>query len=378
MDKLILQVGKLPRISSFEIIYGNAAVLAKKNALAALVEGTDQRDVVPYLEFFLSGNRFWGKKVPCLLTLKNEEAKLCAAVLLYEYRPWRVPTRIFTSADFYGVRSVLAPADMRATVAQAAADFLIRRGACVALITVKTGNFSAESGGRGLTCATQTRTLPRLLPLRATFDETVSTMGAHTRRNLRAAYRRVRTKLGGSFVIDPELSEREFLAINRVCMYPVASAVAKWRFRCAHELPGRLFAGLRTEDGRWLSLAGGRHLDGITSIDWQMNISDLPTWSIGTAMRAYLIEHEVNRGTSFLTFEGGTPHSMHQAFLQEEVSNLLLAKPYLSPAILRAILPKMMPKVSLLVQMITSDNVIWHSKSLRPKPMFCPQKGIQS
>ena len=336
------------------------AVLAEQRALAALAERTGQRGMMTYLEFILSANRFGGAKVPYLLTLLDQQAELYAAVLLYEYRPWGVPTRIFTAADYYGVRSVLAPADMRSTVAQEAANFLIRRGAWVVMITVRKGNFSAKIGGRGLTWATQSRILSHALPLRATFDETVANMGAHTRRNLRATHRRVQSKLGGVFVLDPELSEREFLVINRACMYPVPPAVAKWRFRCARELPGRFFGGLRAENGRWLSLVGGRHLDGTTFIDWQMNVSDLPSWSIGTAMRAYILKHEIERGASFLAFEGGTPHSMHRAFLQEEVSDLLLAQSFLSPAILRTVLPLVMPKASLLVQMVESDTVIWH------------------
>lgn len=351
---------ELPNSFSFKMICGERAVLAEQRALAVLAEQTDQRGLITYLEFILSANRFGGSKVPCLLTLLDQQAELCAAVLLYEYRPWGAPTRIFATADYYGVRSVVAPADMRSTVAQEAARFLIRQGAWVVMISVRKGNFSPEIGRGGLTLATRARILSHALPLRPTFDETVAAMGARTRRNLRATHRRVESQLGGTFVLDPEVSERDFLAINRACMYPVPPAIAKWRFRCARELPGRLFGGLRAKNGRWLSLVGGRHLDGTTFIDWQMNVCDLPSWSIGTAMRAYILKHEIERGASFLAFEGGTPHSMNRAFLQEEVSDLLLARPFLSPAALRTVLPLVMPKASLLAQMVASDSVIWH------------------
>jgi hypothetical protein len=188
-------------------------------------------------------------------------------------------------------------------------------------------------------------------------------MGAHTRRNLRAARRRAQSVLGATFVIDPGLSESEFLAMNRTCLYPVSSEDAQRRFRSLQTLQGSLFAGLRDRDGRWLSLFGGRHHNGTTFIDWQMNISDLPAFSIGTAARAYLLEHEIERSTSFLVFEGGTLHLMRRAFLQQDVSGLLLARPFLSPYILRNVVGRILPKTNPLAKSMLANTLVWHSQS---------------
>ena len=55
-------------------------------------------------------------------------------------------------------------------------------------------------------------------------------------------------------------------------------------------------------------MIGHRRRKGTTYISWQMNLKDFPAFSIGTAMRAYLLEHEIACDTQLLTFEDGTTH----------------------------------------------------------------------
>jgi hypothetical protein len=355
---------KAPSLPVFSVVHGTAAVLSRHKELVALADRTHQSGAMSYLEFYLSEWRPGDKaKIPYLLTLSDPTGELSAAILTYEYRPWGLPSRIFVPYDFYGERNVLAPESMRTILAEQAAQFLMMRGAWLVFVALIHGNFSAESGCCGLNCATQKTKLDNILPIGATFDATVAPMGAHTRRNLRAARRRAQSVLGATFVIDPGLSESEFLAMNRTCLYPVSPEDAQRRFRSLQTLQGRLFAGLRDRDGRWLSLIGGRHHNGTSFIDWQMNIGDLPSFSIGTAARAYLLEHEIERGTSFLVFEGGTLHLMRRAFLQQDVSGLLLARPFLSPYILRNVVGRILPKTNPLAKSMLANTLVWHSPS---------------
>ena len=120
---------------------------------------------------------------------------------------------------------------------------------------------------------------------------------------------------------EAALSESEFLALNHRSLYPYLPWIVRWRFRYARKLPGSVFAGLRAKDGSWLSMIGGRRLNGTIYVDWQMNLKDFPAFSIGTALRAYLLEHEIARGTQMMTFEDGTPHTMNRAFVPENVTN---------------------------------------------------------
>jgi hypothetical protein len=171
--------------------------------------------------------------------------------------------------------------------------------------------------------------------------------------------------LGATFVPEANLSEAEFLVLNRNSSYPVFSWIAKWRFRYTRELPDSMFAGLRAADGSWLSMIGGRRRNRITYVDWQMNGKAFPALSIGTAMRAYLIEHEVARGTQLLTFEEGTTHSMNRAFAREVVCDLLLARPSLSPNVLRHLAARMPSKGNVLATTILKGSTVWHSAELR-------------
>jgi hypothetical protein len=106
-------------------------------------------------------------------------------------------------------------------------------------------------------------------------------------------------------------------------------------------------------------MIGGRPRKGTTYINWQMNLKDFPAFSIGTAMRAYLLEHEIACGTQLLTFEDGTTHPMNRAFVPENVTDLLLARRSLSPNILRKVAARI-PLWNVLADTILSDTLIWH------------------
>jgi hypothetical protein len=358
-------------LPSFIAVRGHTNVLALHQTLSDLAERCGQSGVLDYLPFFLSARRLWGK-VPHVLLLPNSEGELQAAVLLYAYGIGRVSSGIFVPADLNGERTVLAPERLRSMVAWQAAEFLLDHGAHLVLLSLRNGDFTAlhsatsrnpQTGAR--TCATRLRLANRSLPIASTFDATVAAMGPRTRRNLRHYRRLVESELGATFVPEAKPSESEFLALNRSSLYPVFPWIAKWRFRYARGLPDSTFAGLRAADGSWLSMIGGRRRNRITYVDWQMNVKAFPALSIGTAMRAYLIEHEVARGTQLLIFEDGTTHSMNRGFVREVVCDLLLARPSLSPNVLRYLAARMPLKSNVLATTIRKASTIWHSADLR-------------
>jgi hypothetical protein len=364
-------IGATGFLPSFIAVRGHKNVLALHQTLSDLAERCGQSGVLDDLPFFLSARRLWGK-VPHLLLLPNSEGGLQAAVLLYAYGIGRVSSGIFVPADLHGERTVLAAEPLRSMVAWQAAESLLDHGAHLVLLSLRNGDFTAlhsaasrDPRTSARTCATRLRLANRSLPVASTFDATVATMGPHTRRNLRHYRRLVESELGATFVPEANLSESEFLVLNRNSSYPVFSWIAKWRFRYARGLPGSMFAGLRAADGSWLSMIGGRRRNRITYVDWQMNGKAFPALSIGTAMRAYLIEHEVARGTQLLTFEEGTTHSMNRAFVREVVCDLLLARPSLSPNVLRHLAARMPSKGNVLATTILKGSTVWHSAELR-------------
>ena len=369
-DPVAYPIGTLP---PFTAIRGHENVLAFHETLSDLAERCGQSGVMAYLPFFLSACRFTAK-IPHLLLLPDSAGELQAAVLLYEYGIGRLSSGIFVPADNCGERTVLAPEPLRSLFAWQAAEYLIDRGAHLVLLTLRNGDFpspdstaSPRQRPSSRTCATRRRIVLRALRIESTFDKTVAGMGSHTRRNLRYFRRRAESEFGATFVPEAALSESEFLALNRRSLYPFLPWVVKWRFRYARKLPGSVFAGLRAKDGTWLSMIGGRRLNGTIYVDWQMNLKDFPAFSIGTALRAYLLEHEIARGTQMMTFEDGTPHTMNRAFVPENVTELLLARPSLSPNILRSLAARCPLKRNVLASTILDDALTWHSTDPRTK-----------
>lgn len=350
----------------FTSVHGHAKVLTLHQDLCDLAERCGQHGVMADLPFFLSACRLVAK-VPHLLVLRDSMGVLQAAVFFYKYAIGGLSSGVYVPADHCGERTVLAPEPLRSLYAWQAAEFLIERGAHLVFLSLRNGDFtsgnfavSADQQRGPLNCATRRRTVLRTLRMASTFEATVAGMGSHTRRNLRHYRRLAESHFGAAFVSEASISESEFVALNRQSLYPVVPWLAKWRFRQARGWPGSLFAGLRANDGSWLSMIGGRRREGITYIDWQMNCSDFPAFSIGTAMRAYLLEHEITRGTQLLTFEDQTRHPMNGAFIEESVTDLLLARPSLSPHVLRKAAARLPLKHNVLAGTLREDTLVWH------------------
>ena len=391
-----LRATAVPDYSVTEV-RGRAEVLTRAPLLADLAESCGQLGFVDQLAFRLS-DPYFGSKLPSLFLFSSPAATArthapLAAVLLHEYRVLGLRTGIYVPADLAGDWTVLAPAGLQAEIVQQTALHLRRRGAPVALLTVngslapltrasRPGDFSnsrnpestkpgnsTEPGSPGNPSesfappvATAERPLLRTLSLRATLDATLSTMGAHTRRNLRLARRQAEGRLGARFEPRAELSEDEFLALNHDGFYPVPDHVARWRYRSAHGNTGGFMAGVRAAGGDWLALLGGRRFlagkGSCTAVDWQWNRMSFSRFSPGSLMRILLIEQEQARGTTQLRFEGGTPHSMRSAFDHECVSDLLYASPRLPRSCLR-LLGRVLPKGNLLGDLLTSPHLVW-------------------
>jgi hypothetical protein len=338
------------------VFLGRDAVLAQQEMLNELSSRCGQEGAMEDLAYYFTAP--W--KVPCLLVLRTSSGEPWAAALFFQYRLRGFSTGVYVPGDYEGERNVVAPPAERAAVARHVTQYLLDRGANLTLITLMDADFAADPASvpAHYGAATRFRQLAHTLPVAATFDATLAPMGAHTRRNLRAARRRCQKDVAATFVAVPEISEAEFLAFNRLCTYSVTDEVARWRYASARAYG--LFVGLRAGDGSWLSIVGGRHSRGITHVDWQMNHAAFPQLSLGTATRSWLIEYEISRGTTALRFEGGTPHSMGSAFRVQSAGSLMLVRRWLPIQLLRKLLPILLPK-NFLVKIFCSPDFHWHT-----------------
>ena len=313
--------------SRVHLLRGRSAVAAMSQMLDQLSRRTAQAGAMHWLQYSLDTPTAM-QKIPILLLVGLDPGvrpanvtadDVLGAVLLYEYRVAGRGIRVFATDDTTGQRTVIAPPHIRSHVAEAAAQALVDVGALAVMITFEgNGQDRSAPSPQRLTAACElakrTRSVPRHLLLAESHKATLASLGRHTRRNLRYYRRRLESDMGAFFVPAVEMDRKEFLAINRASTNPVSDSLAAWRYDSTHRTPGTLFAGVRAQNGLWLSLIGGRRHMRVTEIDWQMNLAGLPRYSLSTVMRSYILQHEVELSTEKLAFTGGTPHSMRHSF----------------------------------------------------------------
>ena len=302
-------------------------------------------------------------KVPQLM-LKVGNSGLEGAILLLEYRPFGLPTGLLIPMDRDGYRTVLAPMGKRDETARRAGEVLLDRGARMVLISYLL-NSEADCVDAAVAfsdCprlhAVRAREVRNTLPLAATFEATLSAMGKHTRRDLRASIRSAVKEHGAEYVRNAELSLCEFMALNRLSMYAVPDWVARWRYLSVRNLDGGIFAGLRAANGAWLSVLGGHRQGNRVRLDWQVNLLGFGSISLVTTMRAFFLNEQIAAGMGRMRFEGGTPHSMSSAFLKESSRDLLFLKDGLGNGLLRR-MATALSAAGPLAQALTADDMFW-------------------
>jgi hypothetical protein len=362
------------------VLSGHTDVLAQSALLEGLAERCDQAGAMNWLGFFLAASSFKTKHPHLVLIIESGRPTLAprledvhAAVLLFEYRVLGVPTGAFSTDDWAGFRTVIAPELERAAVSALAADSLMKRGAQIALISYSEPAASSSMFvpvlRHAATWASARRPVAMTLLLQPTVKATLATLGKSTRFNLGYYRRRLQAAEPCEFVpnVCGLIQEHELEALNRTSLNPAGSADFRLQYESACNLPGGFMLGLRNSQGKWLSLIGGWRQGPATVLHWQMNASGYEKFSIGTAMRSYFLEHEVERGAKKLIYYGGTPHSMGNSFEREEATDLIVRRRSLRAEVLYGVLRLLAwlrPHVginSLLVQMIGSNSLDWRS-----------------
>ena len=371
-----------PQPLSVELLRGRTAIGPYLPELVELARQSGQPAAGLYTEHFL-GQPYTGGKVPHLLLFREPPtggasehtrgsrpalpSALSGAVLVHEYRRFGLSLRLFVGEDTAGERNVIAAPELRFALALHAAKLLLRDRASLVLLALAEDGAAVnlaedmerlEPGGYRL--ATPSRVLARRLPLQQTYQATLATLGAHTRRNLRAYRRRAEEGLGSRFVAQVAISETEFVALNRQCAYPTPDEVARWRYRAARTLPGGVLCGMLDRTGAWIGLLGGRRCNGTLYIDWQLNRLGIESFSPSTVLRAYVLEHESRLGTHTLLFEGGTPHSIRHSFVQDRITDLLAMRRRSVFALgLRASVSHLLPARHPLVEALRHPELVW-------------------
>ena len=327
------------------VLSGRESILRMREMLIEFSLSCGQSGTMEDITYFLTKPGLL-KRIPKLyLIAKTENLRLeqitvgdlMGVVLLFEYKILGVGMRAFATNDRSGRGTMLALPFQRLKVAAIVSRALLDRGAHVIMLSFRTGIGDGDKRDaeifdvptlRRTTAkwARRERTIAAYLPLEMTYEGTLAKIGQRTRRNMRYYRRRAEAQLGCRFISKVEIDREEYLAFNRGCMFPVPDRVALWRLDNQKELTQPVLMGMKDKDGSWLSILGGRRHQDRTEILWQMNRDGLPTHSLSTAIRSYYIEHEIGRGMKRFYAEGGTAHSLHHSFVEEELTDLVVVR----------------------------------------------------
>lgn len=385
---LMIRLSLEPEVFSAVVLRGHAEVLATSSLLEGLAERCDQAGAMNWLRYFLSASSFKGK-TPNLVLIMNPGSAASslrledvhAAVLVFEYCVLGFRTGAFSTDDWAGFRTVIAPEPERPAISALAADALMDHGAQLALISYcrPPGHASPRVPVmRHLAdWVSGKRSVSMTLLLQPTLHATLARLGKSTRFNLGYYRRRLQAVEPCEWIGDARglFQDHELDALNRSSLNPVEASEFRLQYESACQLPGGFVLGLRTRSGQWLSLIGGWRQADVTVLHWQMNAAGYEKLSIGTAMRSYFLEHEVERGARKLIYYGGTPHSMGNSFEREEVTDIIVRRRSLRGIVLYAMvraLAAMRTQVginSLLVQLIGGNALQWSSVARKSKAL---------
>lgn len=362
--------------SCFLTLRGRGDILRMQALLIALSARCGQTGAMDYLEYFLTLAENI-RKIPHVVLVTSRPVQdvfqvqpedLAGAVLVYEYKLLGVASRLFSTGDLTGFRSVIAPAAERASISAGVCRYLVEDGARIVLLSVSAGtdtnrsNYLESAGGeKQFLWTTQHREVGASLVLEDTFDGTLTHLGSHTRRNLRYYRRKAEAELACTFANDVRgtLTRTQFMELNQASTHPVASSALDRRYATLKSLEGGFCVGVRSSDGEWVSLVAGRRHYGITEIDWQMNRSSMARYSIGTVIRSYLIEHEVALGMKRLFFEGGTPHTIRHSFVPETAVDIIATRRSTIVSMLRRGTALLRLRNNFLLQVLVNPTLQW-------------------
>ena len=325
---------------AFQVFRGRQAILDQRELLLELADRSGQSDLLRDLPYYLAKPGLF-QRTPVLVVVNGGDASSglsasafppLGAVLLFEYNVAGVRAGMYTSNDRSGRRTLIAPPDGRPLVAALTAEYLLERGAHVVMFSFRT-NSPAEEVCRVLSRRTpnsswvaRQREVADFLPLGATYDQTLASVGKRTRTHMRYYRRRAEAQIG--CVFDPEcrISLQELVAFNRACMYAVQDDTAIWRLDALKDFDDPILMALRDRDGCLLSVIGGRRTNVESEIFWQMNRADLRSYSLSLVMRTYFLEHEVARGAKRVYFDGGSSQSISNSFIRGNVTDFVVLR----------------------------------------------------
>ncbi len=295
---------------SCTILRGGPSILAASGALNSLRTCTGQQDEVTTDPEWFVGINIASGKIPWVVELFGGH-QLVAAMLFAERCIFSLPTGYLKSDGGFGEESLICPANMRATYLPALLEGLFARRSVLIAHVAQDAHaetaFVTLANDSKIGLEWKRRPSHYLLSLHASMEETLAPYGVRTRRNLRYYLRKCRSE-GCRFLSELNGDERleavMSLSDSATHRLPVVSVMR--REATMQAISGSFALGIRAADGSWASYLTGWRRGQRSFVYVQMNRVTEKNSSFGTAIRAFLMEEEIARGTREIIFVGGT------------------------------------------------------------------------
>ncbi len=281
------------------------------------------------------------------LLLLHENDDLRAAVYLRERTFFGFRTGILYGGDAKGEGLVLCPPGQAAEWLAEGIRALFQSRRCVSLllhrpagpdgsvVAVLPGEHSPDGIPR-LQCRMEPMPAFWQTRLSPAFAQMLAPLGHRTRRNLRHELRRA---VRNGWLFLPELTPAQVAeateALASRCTHPYGKDAIAARLALERAEPNSFSMGLKSPQGEWLSLLSGvRRPAGVTDLFWQSNVA-VEHGSVALSMRALLMRHEGERGSSVVRWIGGTSPFLEHCCHVDPGAQTLITRPGLRLALLR-------------------------------------------
>lgn len=243
---------------------------------------------------------------PCAVACWRDDETLAGILFAVQHYVCGIRTGYALAGDYSGRGALLAAEEDRTVVAQAAVEALARHGVHSIHFRISPA-LHRELDVDGFAWHHLRDTVPGdHLPLAPTFEEFLSSLGKHTRRNIRHYLRRAQEQ---GFVFCSDMPMTEYIAgvraLNRLTAFPIVERRIARDMRLVQRFDGQHFA-LRDSSGDVIAALCGFSLNGCFHLLSQVNHAGMLHHSLSLVLRGLTIEHLIATGHSDLQFMGGT------------------------------------------------------------------------
>ncbi len=315
-----------------QLVIGHRDLRSHLGEILELRRRCDQQDdFTTEPEYFIAANTFPNRR--CVAVLIRHDRNLEACVLFYEHTRFGIGLGLFRGGDYIGESLVVGDPALRVLHVHLATQALLRQWRAHGVsLTFKASSarcmevMGVASYFRRF-CETAVQ---HTLPLEATYERMLATLGPRTRRSLAGKRQQLEKSANVQFIpwLEPDQSLQVMLDLQGKSMPSRITQFFQARHRLLRANADFFSMGLRLPDGPWLSLLSGWRRNGVTYVDLQMNDMHYKKESISAVMRAFLLEHEIAGKQELINFVGGSSLLLRRYCEPvEPCTDIFIAKP---------------------------------------------------